>query len=428
MKVKAPRGTNDILPDSIAMWQYIEDKLRDVFARFGYAEIRTPIFEETRLFERGIGEFTDIVEKEMYTFTDKAGRSLTLRPEGTAPVVRAYLEHKLYGRSQPVKLYYVGPMFRYERPQAGRYRQFYQYGAEALGTQDPATDAEMVAIPIELYRSIGLSEFEVQVNSIGCPRCRGRYRAHLKEMLSKRVAALCPSCQRRLERNPLRVLDCKEEKCQEQMGDVPPIIDYLCDECEEHLKRVCQYLSVLDIPYVVNSRLVRGFDYYTKTVFEIICPELGAQSAIAGGGRYDGLIEECGGPPTPAVGFAAGMERLVLALAEQGWKVPGTNGMDVYVAGIGDESRSFVVGLTLRLRRAGLSVEMDYGGRSLKAQMKAADRCNARYTVIVGEEELRQDRAVIRHMATGEQEEVPLAGLEEWLQQRLQQGSGPEKE
>jgi histidyl-tRNA synthetase len=424
---KTPRGTEDVLPKESRIWQYVEGQLAEIFSLFGYQEIRTPIFEETELFQRGIGEATDIVEKEMYTFIDRGGRSLTLRPEGTAPVVRAYLQHKLYGEPQPVKLYYVGPMFRYERPQAGRSRQFHQYGAEALGTQDPATDAEMIAIPMELYRRLGLDELKVEINSIGCPGCRGEYRDYLLNTLKPWSHQLCGDCHRRLERNPMRILDCKDEKCNLAKAGLKPILDFLCSECSEHFRQVQGYLELLQIPYVINHNLVRGFDYYTKTVFEIVYAELGAQSAIAGGGRYDGLIAECGGPSVPAVGFAAGMERLLLTLHHRGWQPPTSEAIDVFVAGIG-ETRPAVVELAFRLRKASLTTEMDYGDRSLRAQMKTAHRLNAAWTVIVGEDELRSGRAVVRHMVSGHQEDVALANMEDWLQHQMRTGREGTKE
>lgn len=424
---KTPRGTEDVLPKESRIWQYVEGQLVEIFALFGYKEIRTPMFEETELFQRGIGEATDIVEKEMYTFSDRAGRSVTLRPEGTAPVVRAYLQHKLYGEPQPVKLYYIGPMFRYERPQAGRSRQFHQYGAEALGTADPATDAEMIAIPMELYSRLGLDSLQVEINSIGCPSCRGEYRDYLVNTLNPKLEQLCSDCQRRLQRNPLRVLDCKDETCNLAKVGLEPIVGFLCQGCQEHFQRVQDYLDLLQIPYVINDNLVRGFDYYTKTVFEIIYSELGAQSAIAGGGRYDGLVEECGGPSVPAVGFAAGMERLLLTLEDRGWQPPTKEAIDVFIAGVG-ETRSEVVDLVFRLRRAGLATEMDYGDRSLRAQMKTAHRLNAGWVIIVGEDELRNERVVVRHMASGCQEDVVLADIEDWLREQMHKGCQGAKE
>ncbi|NLK08038.1 MAG: histidine--tRNA ligase [Firmicutes bacterium] len=416
MLAKTPRGTSDILPPDSSLWQYIEEQLREIFRLHGYKEIRTPIFEETQLFERGIGEATDIVEKEMYTFEDRAERSLTLRPEGTAPVVRSYLQHKLYGEAQPIKVYYLGPMFRYERPQTGRSRQFHQYGAEALGTKDPAADAEMIAVPVELLRRLGLDDLEVEVNSIGCPECRGEYRTYLIEALSPKIDTLCGDCQRRLSRNPLRVLDCKNEACNQAKTDLKSIHDFLCGECYEHFEQVKAYLNLLDVTYTINPKLVRGFDYYTKTVFEILCHSLGAQAAVAGGGRYDGLIEECGGPSTPAVGFAAGMERLLLTLEERGWKPPIKDGIDVFVAG-GLETRDAVVEIVFRLRGLGWQAEMDYNDRSLRAQMRAANRLNATWTLIAGERELAEGKVLVRHMAEGQQEEVPLDEIHNWLKQ-----------
>lgn len=410
-QITAPRGTYDILPGESRRWQYIEDTVRRIFQSYGYEEIRTPVFEHTDLFVRGIGETTDIVQKEMYTFQDVGGRSLTLRPEGTASVVRAYLERKLYAQPQPVKVFYMFPMFRYERPQAGRYRQFYQYGAEAIGTDDPIADVEMMAMPVELYRRLGLKSFQVQINSIGCPQCRPVYRQVLVDWLKVREDRLCSTCRDRLIRNPLRVLDCKVESCQEATQGAPASVDHLCDGCKEHFSKVQAYLQVLGIPFEVTPRLVRGLDYYTKTVFEIESTNVGAQSAICGGGRYDGLVDEIGGRDIPAVGFAAGMERLLMALEAEGIQLPVSLDYDVFVAPLGESARAKAVELAFKLRNLGFRVDMDYGGRSLKAQMKTADRDNVKLTVILGEEELKRDVAAVRQMGTGEQEEVPLADV-----------------
>jgi len=413
----APRGTYDILPDQASKWQRIEGSIRDLCRVFGYREIRTPVFEYTDLFTRGIGEATDIVEKEMYTFEDKGGRSLTLRPEGTAPVVRAYLENKLYGEAQPVKVYYIGPMFRYERPQAGRYRQFFQFGAEAIGSQDPFLDVEMIVMPVRLYESLGLSRFIIKLNSLGCPRCRPRYREVLSGFLAPRLDELCSSCRSRYERNPLRILDCKRERCREQLDGVPAIFDYLCDECGEHFRAVTEYLDDMGFDYELDQTLVRGFDYYTKTVFEIITPELGAQDAISGGGRYDGLVEECGGKPTPGVGVAVGLDRLVLALETHGISVPSADDVDVFVAGIGSGVRSYVTRLVTELRDRATVTEIDYTGKSLRAQMRVADKLKARRVVIIGEDELTKGVASVRDMYSGEQREVPLDDIVDFLAQ-----------
>ena len=410
-EITAPRGTYDILPGESRRWQYVEDMVREIFHNYGYEEIRTPVFEHTELFVRGIGDATDVVQKEMYTFTDRGGRSLTLRPEGTASVVRAYLEHKLQGASQPVKVYYSFPMFRYERPQAGRYRQFVQFGAECIGTADPIADVEMIAAPVELYQRLGLRKFRVEINSIGCPQCRPRYREVLVEWLKQRSEVLCQTCQERMEQNPLRVLDCKEASCQEATAEAPLVTDYLCDECETHFAKVQDYLRSLEIPFVINKRLVRGLDYYTKTVFEIISEGVGAQSSIAGGGRYDGLVEDVGGQPTPAVGFAAGMDRLWLALESEKVEIPVSLDFDVYVACLGDSARGKAVDLAFALRNEGYRVDLDYQGRSLKAQLKSANRSGAKVTVILGEDELQRGVASVRNMESGEQQEVPLTEL-----------------
>lgn len=406
MELRRPRGTNDILPGEVERWQRLENVVRTVFDRHGYAEIRLPIFEHTEVFIRGVGETTDIVEKQMYTFEDQGGRSLTLRPEGTAPVVRAYLEHKLHGRGLPAKLYYIGPMFRYERPQAGRYRQFHQFGAEAIGSDSALLDVEMMAIPVHIYRELGLKNFRIELNSIGCEVCRPAYRQALRDYLAARLDALCPTCVRRLERNPLRVLDCKEKSCIEASEGAPKSYEYLCAECGDHFAAVQQGLDALGLEYVVNYRLVRGLDYYTRTVFELVGLDLGAQDALGGGGRYDGLVEACGGPPTPAVGFAAGIERVLLSLEKLGIAREEPT-LDAYVVVQGDTDRATALQLAFALRTAGLRVEMDYLNRSMRAQMRAAQRSGAVYTVILGENEIAAGTAVVKDMATGEQQEVP---------------------
>lgn len=417
--MKAPRGTRDILPEEAAAWRRLEEAARTVADRFGYGEIRTPLFESTDLFVRGVGETTDVVEKQMYTFADRRGRSLTLRPEGTAPVVRAYLERNMAARPAPVKLFYIGPMFRYEKPQAGRSRQFHQFGAEAIGSADPGLDVEMIALPVMILQEAGLSGFEVELNSIGCPVCRPAYRERLLEHLRPKVDAMCRVCVQRLERNPLRVLDCKEEGCRNAAAEAPLAVDFLCAECEAALGSVKEGLADIGIPYVLNGRLVRGLDYYTRTVFEVRSSALGAQDALAGGGRYDGLVEAYGGPSTPAVGFAAGMERVLLALEETGAGKAAPAGLDVFVVSASEPLRRRVRSLAHRLRTAGRSVELDYEGRSLKGQMKAAARSGAAFVVIVGEAELEKGAVGVRRMADGAQEEVPLDQLEDWLERRL---------
>lgn len=408
--IQAPRGTEDVLPGRSERWSSLEAVTREVMASYGYREIRTPIFEHTELFVRGAGEATDVVEKEMYTFADRAGRSITLRPEGTAPVARAYIEHGMKLWPQPVKLFYVGPMFRYERPQAGRLRQHYQVGAEALGSDDPALDVEAILLPMELFGRLGLTGFSVHLNSIGCPKCRPEYRERLLSYLRPRASELCESCQRRLERSPLRVLDCKAPACRAVTEQAPRSFDYLCDGCRAHFAELQCHLEALRVPFELDARLVRGFDYYTRTVFEVLSDRLGAQNALAGGGRYDGLVEGLGGPPTPGVGFATGMERALLA-AEAGAGAAQPKGwIDVFVAVADPTRRAQALGYVYALRRRGLRVETDYHGRSLRAQLKWADRAGAKVAVLVGEAAAgpetgtRPDGATVRHLPTGREE------------------------
>lgn len=412
MQVRAPRGTTDFLPGEVERWQWLQDVTRSVFGQYGYSEIITPIFEYTELFQRGIGETTDVVNKQMYTFTDRGNRSLTLRPEGTASVVRSYLERKLYSGVQPVKLFYIGPIFRYERPQAGRYRQFHQLGAEAIGSPDPALDVEMIAMSIEIFRRLGLGNFEVRMNSIGCSECRPAYRRALRAHLEPQLEQLCATCRERYDKNPLRILDCKLEGCQAAAAGGPRSLSFLCDECVRHFALVREYLEALGISYQLDEMLVRGLDYYTKTVFEVESSDLGAQAALAGGGRYDGLVAECGGPPTPGVGFAAGMERAMLALAEQGIVGPPARPVDAFVVSLGPTAvRAAALALVQSLRQAGLVVETDYLERSMKAQMKAAGRLGVTRVLIVGEDEFARGVVQVRDMRAGVQEEVPLAGV-----------------
>lgn len=403
-RTTAPRGTTDILPADARRWSVLERALRDVCDLYGYGEIRTPIFEHTELFARGIGSGTDIVEKEMYTFEDRGERSLTLRPEGTAGAVRAYLERRLDAEAQPVKLYYSGPMFRYERPQAGRTRQFHQLGVECIGSADPAADVEVIAVLVALFRRLGLTEYEIQLNSIGCPDCRPAYVQKLKQALEPVRDSLCKSCQDRFERNTLRLLDCKRESCRELTKDVPLILDSLCGPCEDHFQQVRGYLDEVGIEYKINQRLVRGLDYYTRTVFEFVSPELGAQDALGGGGRYDVLVETLGGPPTPAVGFAAGMERILLAasLEDEAAAAP----VDTYVVTLGDEGRRAGVVLAERLRAEGFRTELDYMGRSLRAQMRQANRVGAKKVLIIGDDEAAAGTVQLRDMQSGEERTV----------------------
>jgi histidyl-tRNA synthetase len=404
-----PKGTNDILPQDIWRWHKLEAMVHEQCACFGFKEIRTPIFEETGLFQRGIGEATDIVEKEMYTFEDKGGRSLSLRPEGTASVVRAYIENNLAGASLPVKLYYLGPMFRYERPQSGRYRQFHQFGVECFGTLEPTLDAEVIMLANELYHKLGAKNVVLKLNSIGCPDCRTKYIAKLQEELKKEHDKLCPNCQRRSTTNPLRVLDCKEEMCQATITSLPKIKDYLCPECSDHYEKLKHILQIWEIPYIEEPRLVRGFDYYTKTVFEFSVESLGAQNAVGGGGRYDKLVEEIGGPATPAVGFAMGIERTLLSVGETWEKAPD---LDVYIVTIGDEAREEALLQLIKARKKGLKAEMDILGRSVKAQFKQAGKSGARFCLILGSDELKEGKIKLKNMQSGEETQLP---KDDWL-------------
>lgn len=415
MELKAPRGTCDILPGEAQKWQYIEQIMRQTAASFGFQEIRTPIFEHTELFQRGVGETTDIVAKEMYSFNDKSRRSLTLRPEGTASCVRSLIEHRLYGGVMPVKWYYQGPMFRYDRPQAGRYRQFHQFGVEVFGSSDPMVDAEVIILMLEILSRLGLTEYELHINSVGCPTCRQVYREKLIAHLAPRVDSLCKDCQKRYEQNPLRVLDCKEAGCQEASAGFPLIIDSLCPECSEHYQAVKQALSTAGIGYLHDDRLVRGLDYYTKTAFEVHIPGIGAQSAIGGGGRYDGLVSECGGPEIPGIGFALGIERMLLTLEhKKGLPAPAAS-CDIFVVVMDPAYDERAFQLLLELRRAGLKADKDYNRRSPKAQMKHADRRGAALVLLIGEEEVREQTVTIRKMKDSRQLSVSRAEILEYI-------------
>lgn len=411
MKHKALYGTHDILPDESFKWQSFEGKLRSIFALYNYREIRTPIFEETELFTRSIGQETDIVQKEMYTFLDQGKRSITLRPEGTAGVVRAYLEHNLGEKSPLVKLFYFGSMFRQERPQKGRLRQFNQFGIEAIGSGDPSLDAEMIGMAVRICREVGIAEFKLHLNSIGCPVCRPVHRDKLLHFMKGKVGGVCDDCKTRFMRNPLRMFDCKKKECIELLKDAPVMVDFLCKECKTHYQQVKKYLSGLEVDYFEDPRLVRGLDYYTKTAFEIKSSMLGSQDTLCGGGRYDLLVEELGGPPTPAVGFAAGIERFILVLQmEKRFKFEEKK-LKVFIAALGEEAKPLALRLMRDLRQKNISCETDYLQRSLKAQMKEANRQNAEKVLIIGEEEMKNGRAVLRDMLTGEQKEIELNNI-----------------
>ena len=409
---RAPRGTSDILPEEQAFWRYIEQKAVNICQLYGYERIDAPAFEDTRLFSRSIGEGTDIVEKEMYTFEDRSGNKITLRPEGTAPVCRAYLEHGLHNLPQPVKLYYFAPIFRYERPQAGRYRQHYQFGYEAIGDDDPALDAEVIDMAWQFFLSLGLHHLSLQLNSIGCRKCRPGYLTALKDYYANYTKELCPDCKTRLKRNPLRLLDCKKPLCQQIAGSAPRSIDSLCQQCDQHFNQLKTYLELLGVPFIVNPYLVRGLDYYTRTVFEIQPEAEGAQSALGGGGRYDDLIEELGGKPTPALGLAAGMERIILNLKKQAISIPPLPRPQVFIAHIGKEAKDEAIKLAATLRRDGIGVIEAIGNKSLKAQLRQANTLGARHTVIIGEQEIKTGTVILRDMTTSQQKTIPLNQLQ----------------
>lgn len=413
---KAPRGTVDILPAEQPYYRHVEDTAAEVCKRCGYGRIDTPVFEDSHLFVRTIGPGTDIVDKETYTFEDRSGQGMTLRPEGTAPVCRAYVEHGMHNLPQPVRLYYFAAIFRYERPQKGRYRQHRQFGVEAIGDGDPALDAEVIEMAWRFFKALGLRKLSMQVNSIGCRDCRPPYIDALKKHYSGHLDELCPECRARLERNPLRLLDCKKPSCQGVANAAPQSERYLCPGCKEHYRYVLRYLRLMRVPFRKNHRLVRGLDYYTRTVFEIQPKgEQGAQSALGGGGRYDDLIEELGGRPTPAIGFATGIERIVMNLKEQNIRLPESQVSGLYVAYMGDKAKSAAVKFASELRRSGLLVHLSLGGKSIKAQMRQANALGVEYAFIFGEDEVRNGTVTYRDMETGEQWEVALEDVVDLL-------------
>ncbi len=412
-KYSALRGTQDIFPPEIYIWQKVEKVARDVFSAYGFQELRAPIIESTEIFVRSIGETSDIVEKEMYTFSDKAGRSVTLRPEGTAPVVRCYVQNRLYNLPSPQKFFYSGPMFRYERPQKGRLRQFYHVGVEALGTSDPKIDAEILLMLKIILDKLNLKELSYELNSIGCEKCRPDYKKALLNFLSDRINGFCPDCKRRYEFNPLRILDCKVKECIKLRMDAPKVTDFLCEDCKEHFETLMSLLKLADFPYTVNHDMVRGLDYYTRTTFEVKSKQLGAQNAVAAGGRYDKLVEEFGGPPTPAIGFAIGMER-VSELLSSSYKteipVP-----EVFIATVGLPAENESLVIASRLREKGIWVEIGYTGHSLRSQLRRADRLSARYVLIMGDDEIKSGKLKWKRLSDGSQGEIPITEVLEFF-------------
>ena len=409
------RGTMDVLPEQVGAFRYIEDTARKVAAKYGFEEIRTPTFESTELFRRGVGDTSDVVQKEMYTFSDLDGRSLTLRPEGTAGVARAVIEHGKCSDAMPLKLYYLINCFRYEAPQAGRSREFFQFGAELFGAPSAAADATMIAFAHDTLKEIGLRGIKLHINSIGCPECRAKYREALIAHLEEKKDGLCDTCKGRMYKNPMRVLDCKSPICHELTAEAPRVIDYICDDCRAHFESLCSMLDGMGIEYEIDPNIVRGLDYYTRTVFEFICDDIGAQSTVCGGGRYDGLIKEIGGPALCGIGFAMGITRIILAMEAQGITVPAQSGMKLYIASLGTAAQTAAVGIVKKLRDRGIYAECDLVGRSLKAQMKYADKVGAEYTLIVGDSELESGKAVLKHMTDSTQTEIEIADIEKYI-------------
>ena len=412
MLTKAPRGTKDIIPAEAYKWNYLEEKCRDLCRLYGYEEIRTPIFEHTELFKRGVGDTTDIVQKEMYTFKDRGDRDLTLKPEGTAGVIRAFIENKMYAETQPTKLFYITPCFRYERPQSGRQRQFHQFGVEAIGSDTPSLDAEVISLAMQFLGEAGLKDLTVSINSVGCPVCREEYNRLLKDYLATKADVLCDLCNDRRDKNPMRVIDCKNETCQANIVDIPLMADHLCDNCKDHFDQLKSYLDEMDIKYVVDKKIVRGLDYYKRTAFEIISNDVGAQSTVCGGGRYDGLVEQIGGPSGySGIGFGLGAERLLLTLEANGVEIGNPNHTDIFVVTIGDKAKLKSFSIIKDLRENHISADKDHLDRSLKAQFKYSNKINAKYTIVIGDDELDKDKATLKNMETGDQKLIKISEL-----------------
>lgn len=403
-----PKGTQDVTPREVRKWQTVEKVAAQTAETFGFKEIRFPTFEHTELFTRSVGETTDVVQKEMYTFIDKGDRSITLRPEGTASTMRALLENGLLNDALPLKVFYITPCFRYEKPQAGRLREFHQFGVEMAGAQSPVADAEVISLARTVLTNVGIKKLKLFINSIGCPACRAKYHEALKEFFAGRKDELCETCLSRLEKNPMRILDCKSPICSDIANGAPVILDFLCEECSDHFEKLKGYLTAMNIEFEVNPKIVRGLDYYTKTVFEFVTEEIGAQGTVCGGGRFDGLIEELGGKPTPCLGFAIGLERLIMLAEKQGAEFMEDKALDLYVAPLDDNTITKALWLTASLREMGFRAETDSVGRGLKAQMKYADKMGARYTIVLGSDEIANNKAKLKNMQTGEQLEISL--------------------
>ena len=409
MELQAPKGTKDMLPQNAYKWHFVEETFREIAKYYGMREVRTPIFEYTELFTRGVGDTTDIVQKEMYTFNDKGNRSITLKPEGTAGAGRAFIENRLFNEAQPTKLYYITPCFRYENVQKGRFRQFHQFGTEVYGSAAPSMDAEVIALAMQVLNTLGLKSLSLNINNLGCSECRPKYNEALKSYLKENHDDLCDLCKSRFEKNPMRILDCKERKCKSITKNAPIILDYLCEECDTHFEEVKGYLGALKIPYTIDPGIVRGLDYYTKTIFEILNDDF----TVCGGGRYDKLIEQLGGPEMPAVGFGMGIERLIMILEKEGIQVPNENLFDLYIGARGDEAKLEAFALAHKLREVGVKAEVNHVGRSVKAEMKYANKIGAMYTTILGEDELQNKSIKLKRMSDGEQFEVSLDNIQQ---------------
>ena len=415
--INIPKGTKDVLPNESYKWHYVENVVRSVAKDFNIKEIRTPTFEHTELFLRGVGDTTDIVNKEMYTFLDKAERSITLKPEGTAGVARAFIENSLYANPQPTKMYYITPVFRYEKPQAGRLREHHQFGIEYYGSSSAIADVEVMMVAKSIFDRLGVSNLVLNINSIGCPECRKKYNEALKKYLKDNLSNMCHTCQERFEKNPLRILDCKEEACKQITQNAPVVLDYLCDDCRAHHETVCNQLTKLGVDFKVNPHIVRGLDYYTRTVFEFVSNNIGAQGTVCGGGRYNNLVEQVGGKPCPGVGFGMGLERLILTLENLGLSVGEEENPDLYIIAMCDRAKQDILVYAQKLRQAGISTEIDVMDRSFKAQLKYANKINAKYMVVLGDEEIDTNKVSIKNMATGESVEVDLDKIENFFKE-----------
>ncbi len=415
----APRGTHDILPSESYKWHLMEDKIKEICLAYGYKEIRTPMFETTELFERGVGDTTDVVQKEMYTFLDKGGRSITLRPEGTSPIVRSFVEHSLYANPQPTKLYYLYPCFRYEKPQAGRLREFHQFGVEVMGADSAAIDAEVISLAMQVFQNLGVTGVTLNINSIGCKECRTTYNEKLKAFFKPHLGDLCETCRQRYEKNPLRILDCKVKSCKEIYNHAPVLLDNICDDCADHFTKLKQYLEEMNIPFQVDATIVRGLDYYTKTVFEIVSKNPGSEGTVCGGGRYNGLISEIGGPEMTGVGFAMGLERLLLVLESLDLLPENQERPDIFIASIGNQADLFVQKLVHQLRNNGICAERDYLQRSVKAQMKYANKTGACFSCVIGDDDITNGTVALKNMESGETENVPFDKIAAYITTKI---------